>query len=540
MEKLPQVLLAMLLAFSAVITLRAPFVEYGDAREYVIQTQSIIFDRSLAVDTGKRAGYFNAGNPFGLTLTARPSPGPYDGARLTEQDQSGGGFGGLYPDKAGNFHYIHSWFYSLAASPVYILLHRFSLEYYAFRVLNLLLFFLAITLLWRHHPGSRSLVFFALSLATPITAYLCWIHSEIYCFSLTVIAFALVRSKIQRWSPVPLGLAAAQNIPIILFFPALLWILRRNGCSVRGMLLPCFTALLFPFVSLFYFKWHFGVWSLYTALQTASLNYTTPGRVVGAFFSPLYGALWYFPLLFLLLPSRFSRNNWTELTLLILSVVAVAALSVSTANLSSAQVGALRYASWFAAPLFPALLHYETKTRSLEAAGVLASLLIILYFHTYELAYGGFTRFSSAASRPEAARLYEITHYQDDAEVIAEFVRKKEFLAPLQFDGVYIWNLGPRSSMWLVSKRAVKNLRFLKLDRAQDPGYSVSPAQKKRKIFSEFENSLYLVPNRVRRYHDHPVLGGYIYIWFERATMDVTSSEPVHILNSFSLQEPRS
>jgi hypothetical protein len=62
---------ALLLAILAVRTLRAPQFEFGDGREYVLQTQAIVFDHTLAIDPSVRGPYWNDTNPYGVKLNCK-------------------------------------------------------------------------------------------------------------------------------------------------------------------------------------------------------------------------------------------------------------------------------------------------------------------------------------------------------------------------------------------------------------------------------------------------------------------------------------
>lgn len=152
--KLSSLIKELLFIYILVFTLLAPSsswkTEFGDGREYMLQTQSIVLDRSVSIDPLKRGSYFNETNPFGIKLGIK---GPYSGMekgleslqqqgieqgleqglqqgesqsrKVEERDQYGGGFGGLYPaldssKEKPSLYFIHSWIYSAATVPIYI------------------------------------------------------------------------------------------------------------------------------------------------------------------------------------------------------------------------------------------------------------------------------------------------------------------------------------------------------------------------------------------------------------------------------------
>ena len=100
-------------------TINSPQSEFGDGREYVLQTQAIVFDGSLAVDPARRAQYFNDTNPFNVRLDAGSSS-----SSAPDQDAEGEGrqfgarFGSLYLASDGTYRYIHAWVYSLAVAQI--------------------------------------------------------------------------------------------------------------------------------------------------------------------------------------------------------------------------------------------------------------------------------------------------------------------------------------------------------------------------------------------------------------------------------------
>ncbi|NMC63839.1 MAG: hypothetical protein GYA55_11810 [SAR324 cluster bacterium] len=530
----------LILGAVAIQVLRAPFYERGDGREYIIQTQSIVFDHSLRIDTKSRRDYWNLTNPFGLTLSEAKPPLPKDGHQLKETDQACGNFGSLYPDENGDYRYIHSWMYSLATSSLYALLHYIDsgrrLEYYSFRLFNLLLFILSLSLLLIGNPSFKALLTLTLTLASPLTGYLEWEHVEVFCFALTLIAFILIDSpRLRYYSTIPLGIAAAQNIPILLFLPIHTFLYSKKlgkDWPSPSHWLKYLLGLIFPALQLFYFREYFGVFSLYPVLKGASLDFITFDKVLDIFISPLMGCLWFYPLLFLLLPSRIAKANALQLFFICLSVLLVASLASSTSNLSSSQIGSLRYAAWFTAPLLWAILKKEWQPNSiiqkcLETFGFISSLFIIIYFQSYRLLLGDSMYFMSHdIKRYEISSLYKLTHYHDDAELLAEHIQGKEIYAPYNFNGFYIWKLDQENSMWLLSKRALDRLSHLEFLR--EPNSEIASSLNSD-ILSCSEYLCRLNPENINYFHKHPVLGHYQLIWIKGPLKEIKANVPIYL-----------
>ena len=94
-------LIAILLFAILLNNLFKPIPLNGDSLEYIIQTQSLVFDQSIEILRDKRANYWNTTNPYNRELTLIN----FDktNTELIENNQAGGGFGSLYRTKKMNF-----------------------------------------------------------------------------------------------------------------------------------------------------------------------------------------------------------------------------------------------------------------------------------------------------------------------------------------------------------------------------------------------------------------------------------------------------
>jgi len=116
---IPHVLAAVIAVIVVYAGLSGPHILHGDGREYILQTQALVFDHALRIDTEARREYWNHTNPHGITLQEADPPAATPSTALTESSQAGGGFGGLYPDRFGHYPYYHFWAYSAVVAPVY-------------------------------------------------------------------------------------------------------------------------------------------------------------------------------------------------------------------------------------------------------------------------------------------------------------------------------------------------------------------------------------------------------------------------------------
>ena len=471
----------------------------GDGREYILQTQALALRGELCIDTAAARAYWNRTNPFGVELEGTRPPA----SELTEQSQAGGGFGGLYPDRRGAYRYIHFWGYALAVAPVYLLLHGLGgsgWEYHAFRAVNLLCFLLPFGLAWRRSRSWPLLVISLLALLTPLPAYVSWPHPELFCFGLTLTALLTAgRPRLHGLSALLLAVAAAQNLPILFFFPVhLIAALPRQPGTLAhestdwkpvpfaqlvSRLASYLPAVLLITLTLVWSKHRFGVFNVIAGLGLARLEYASWPRVADVFLSPLIGAVWFYPMCFLLLPALARRRQAELLATVVLTTGGATWLATATANFSSDQAGALRYTTWLLAPLWFVLLDAAAEGRLRRAVFLVGVCVTLAVFGCYHSGRWWRGDDHQLCLRPAAA-LYRWLHYADDPEVLAESIMGRELPRSAAFHGAYLWNLGPRDTLWLISRR------WADLNPALMPALAAGAAWRR-----------------------HPFLGDYLLLW---------------------------
>ncbi|HRZ11272.1 MAG TPA: hypothetical protein P5567_02340 [Kiritimatiellia bacterium] len=506
-------------------------VLHGDAREYILQTQAIALRGQLQIEPARAAAYWNRTNPYGLELgETRPPSWP-----LNESAQAGGGFGALYPDRFGAWRFAHFWAYSAVVAPLYGLLHLAApaAEYAAFRIVNAAFLLLPFLLAWRRGGNGRLLIVMALAVFSPLIPYTDWAHPELFCFALVLASFQLASGPRGRWfAPALLGLAATQNPPILLFFPLLLArAISGPDRPAWRKVIPAFGAgALIGLLPVFYSIYYFQDWNIIQAVGQAQPAYATLARAMHFFISPLVGAVWIFPACFLFLPVCIRRSNVVFAIAALLSVFLAAWASSATANFNAGQVGALRYAVWALAPLW--FLVFDGMRKSLDGrarkaqflAAVLLNVLLILAFK-YERLPRKDVRLVAGCRRatPPVAALVRRLHYPDDIEVLVENIVGRELPGPRQFDGVYVWNLAPDASLWIISRRAVE--RGLELSRPMASGLRLE-ARPPGSLSVEYRDGVALLRvNAEAGYARHPVWGDYLFAWANRA-LPATGREP--------------
>lgn len=220
---LNKIALSAVLALAVCLSFRGEIILNGDGLEYIVQTQSLVFDRSLSIETSKRSEYWNQTNPFERLLQETAPPLH----ELSEQAQALGGFGGLYPDRFGDWRYYHFFTYALFAAPLYWLFHfgqplLVVNEYEIFRVFNIICLVFPLLYLGLQRTSLVTVITAILLFLSPLIPYTDWQHPELLLFALILFSLSLALSpRYAPFAPVVLGIAATQNIPIALFFPLL-------------------------------------------------------------------------------------------------------------------------------------------------------------------------------------------------------------------------------------------------------------------------------------------------------------------------------
>jgi hypothetical protein len=526
------VVFAAVVAYASWIMLAGKHIIHGDGTEYILQTQAIAFHGRLQINTTELREYWNRTNPYGVTLPVPAAPNRL----LTESAQAGGRWGGLYPDRTGAYRYYHFWAYPLAAAPVYLLLHRLAgapFEYHAFRILNWLLLLSPFIAAWTRRRRWMLAAILALSLFSPLVPYTDWQHPELFCFWLIFFAFWLAASKKGFWwSPLLLGIATAQNIPIGLLFPLHffhLW--RHHEKEMRSSPLLALGAYgLAAGVaggSLLYWQHHFGCFNPIAALGLADMKYAGLGRVCDIFFSPTVGAAWLYPTLFLFMPLMLRRRDVPLVAMALVTAAGMAYLASATRNFNAGQVGSLRYAVWIFAPLWYFLLaadhpenpHRKAVRTALVAIAVAANILMIVAFKYDRLVKKDIRRTGGAwRGIPEVAAIYAALPYNDDIEITVETILGHELAHPSLFRGVYIWNLGPHASRWVIARQGMTNAMPVEWKTATPIAYRTIPAGNTLFQFTNGMARLVIPPNA--RYKEHPYLGKYITVWMDAAVDD--------------------
>lgn len=517
---------------------------HGDGVEYILQTQAIALHGTLRIVPADLLDYWNRTNPYDIALLPPRPPSPV----LSEDAQAGGNWGGLYGDRFGAYRYYHFWAYSLCVAPVYWLLHHTlgaPFEYHAFRILNTVCLLAPFILAWRRRRSVWLAVILLLGLCSPLVPYADWQHPELFCFSVMVLSFWLAgTARHFLWSPLLLGIAAAQNVPIGLCFPfhgLLLW--RSHGAEVRAR--PWVTlgayglALFLPLGSLFYWHHAFGVFNVIAAVGLADFKYASLGRVGDLFFSPAVGAVWLYPTVFLSIPWAIGKRGLLLLAGALVTMAGMALVASATRNFNADQVGSLRYAVWILAPLWFLVLNSEPCDRDAcrrwltgcAIVALVANVLMIGAFKYDRLFRKDARRMAGAFRKgPEVAAVYAATHYNDDVEILVENILEHELRRRERFGGVYLWNLGPRSAVCVI---AGTGLPAAALAEWLVPGrfnYTTEPRGQDVFQFTNGLARLVLPPGAVFR--EHPYLGPYITVWLDAAATHPRAFTDMHVRES--------
>jgi hypothetical protein len=497
---------------------------HGDGREYILQTQAIVFDGTLKIDTDARRDYWNESNPYGIELGDVRPPAKH----LTEATQAGGGFGGLYPDRFGQYRYYHFWTYSAVVAPVYVLFHHIdrsgSLEYFSFRFVNVCLLLVFFLMAFREGPHWPTIVILALLLFSPLIPYCDWQHPELFCMTFVFGAFLLAtRQQGALAAPLVLGLAASMSPPILLFFPALIVSTMRSTDvgRVRAFwkLAACYVSggLIALSASAYYF-YYFGTPNVIAHIGLASLHNASVSRSLDVFVSPFVGVLFFFPMALLLLPASVTRKSWIEVVSVTVCVFLATWLCTATSNLNAGQVGTVRYATWLLAPIWYVLFRHIPTRYSLSLRGWTLSIatglsvLAVVSLKTYRLLDKDIRRFGGAwRAQPEVATLVRILPFESDAEIVVENILGKELARPSMFRDVYMWDLRHDKYLWVFPERSLEQHRPV-IFWTSEPDEILFRAIPTQEVDWTVKGNLVTVrlADTLPRMKIHPVLGRYL------------------------------
>ena len=334
-----------------------------------------------------------------------------------------------------------------------------------------------------------------------------------------------------------LSRSALAFFPVLLIFE-LTWKAPHGAAEWRNLLLSFGLGSAVGLSSAAYFYHYFGVANLIAHVGLASLKVASWTRVADLLISPLVGAFWFFPAIFLLPVLFVRRSNLACWSAAVLAVALAAYGASASTNLISAQAGATRYAAWFLAPLWGFLLVYRTtpmsraNRRSLWAVAR-GAILIMLLLQAPDALDRQLVRHKGRWRPTVFTRyLYKWTGYRDDAETLVEYVLDQELRSKRYFDGVYVWNITPDLSHWIVSKHAADRLIFCMWPGADCPGFVTVPTDNHpftTGAFPEVGQQVLLDKAGLVSFANHPVLGPYVFIRARTNVPAFHANIPAHV-----------
>jgi hypothetical protein len=301
------------------------------------------------------------------------------------------------PDRRRDF--LHFWFYALLATPaLWVVTAVGAAPTYAFAILNLVLLGVALRVALPRIGAAACVLLFA----SPIIWWIDKAHTEVFTFSLLVIAFALMRER-PWWAMVAGGAAATQNPPIgIVFGLVFLWVAARGRTFWRdrrvlaGVAAGGILALLHPV----YTYARFGTPSL--LLRARRPGVPTLAEIRALVTDPTIGLIGSFPIFLavvlaaiVLIARRDSRRGVRpEAAIVILSGAAFLLSCAQTTNLHHGATPSLsRYALWLIPLAVPPLAWLYRHGSSMWQRGLLgtaiaSALISVFAFHPSVPQYG--------------------------------------------------------------------------------------------------------------------------------------------------------
>ncbi len=308
-----------LLAFA----LLAPVRRLGDASDYAMATESLLYDHDLRYTPGDLA----------RNLMRKPLGFDSPAGLHVRRGRNGAMYLGAH----------HSFYYSLAAVPLYAVF-----GYRGFFLLNAFAYWIFACCLFIHlrQWNSTAVAWAWLALALVFSAswtYVAWIHTEVlYMALLGLFVFAWQRGRLLA-AAAALGVAAAAQPTLCLlavpFFLCVWWERRRPGLLLAMAAVMSLAAA--PQVAFNLYAWG-AVHPMFLDAGLLSTRFMSLERVVRSWFDPVGGIVWFYPaVLVALLETRWNRRS----VALWLGALAVVVACGSSVSWYSHQVG-LRYGAY--------------------------------------------------------------------------------------------------------------------------------------------------------------------------------------------------
>jgi hypothetical protein len=304
-----------------------PVDRKGDGSEYILATESLLYDRDLTIDN--KVDIFRH-------LMQRPQ----------RMDSPAGLTRIVCPDGRERYG-LHSFYYPLLALPFYALF-----GYQGFYLLNALFVGVMVTGVYLHvartHPQPLALAFSALSIFLSATwSYVFWTQAEpVYAGLLTLFLWAWFKER-------PLVAAAFGGLPFaaqpalgLFAVPMLIELGLRKRYKEAAFAAAIFAVWAAPQYA--YNAFVLGSLVPMTAQGLAATSYASAGLVVRLLFDPSMGLFWFYPAALYCLVCL--RPSFRSISLLVAALGVLAMMTV-VYDFYSHQVGS-RYANW----VFPALL----------------------------------------------------------------------------------------------------------------------------------------------------------------------------------------
>lgn len=176
---------------------------------------------------------------------------------------------------------------------------------------------------------------------------------------------------------------------------------------------------------------------------------------------------------------------------------------------------------WFLAPLYILPFLFASRSEpahlslcSSESLGWTVGLICVgaiwLQLKTHHFLVGKSSRFySTHRAVPEVAQLYRALHLSDDIEPLVENITGSELRVPHDFRGIYVWNIGGTTSLWIISQRAMQ-ISPQTLVRTDQSLSEHPPLLNAFIVTPDTEGRYLLTPRAGIELERHPYFGGFL------------------------------
>ncbi len=290
---------------------------------------------------------------------------------------------GVFTSKDQKYYCYHFWFYSAVTAPFAEILSLFNLyQLNSFQLVNylIILFVVFYALFFSKLDSIKKIAASLFFILSGILWYAKLSHPEVFSASFIFISLLFIQQRRYGWSIFFCGIAALQNLPLVLFAP-FIFIAYLSFEKFQVKYFIWYGAIsIISIIPLLFYYYHFNVISLISYGNLLSHDYVSLKRFSSVFFDLNQGMIVNIPVMLLifiiafLLNIRKRKNAYSFNNFILFIVLLISYPCIQQHNWNS---GGLRYVSWISM-FIVAWLVFEIDWNKKYNKTVLLPIIVIL------------------------------------------------------------------------------------------------------------------------------------------------------------------